>query len=91
MIANSGPLTQLTKAIIGNTVTPYIGECSDLRNDPLVLELPAKTDKASLYWQITDAWQSTLADLEPAGMDKGTRCKYLISVWLSVLVMPVTS
>ncbi len=61
VVANSGPITQTTEAITPNTVTPYISEFSDLRKGPLVLELPAKTDKASLYGQIVDAWQLTLA------------------------------
>ena len=67
-----------TEAITPNTVTPYIAEFSDLRSGPLVLELPAKTDKASLYGQIVDAWQVTLADVGPSGMDKGAGGKYLM-------------
>ena len=44
----------------------------------MVLELPAKTDKASLYGQIVDAWQTTIADVGPAGLDKGAGGKYLL-------------
>lgn len=76
--ANPGPLTTMTEAITPNTVTPYICEFSDLRKGPLVLELPAKTDKASLYGQIVDAWQVTLADVGPTGLDKGAGGKYLL-------------
>ncbi len=43
-----------------------------------MLELPAKTDKASLYGQIVDAWQVTLADVGPTGLDKGAGGKYLL-------------
>ena len=43
-----------------------------------MLELPAKTDKASLYGQIVDAWQVTLADVGPSGLDKGAGGKYLL-------------
>lgn len=71
VLAYSGPLTQLTEAITGNTVTPYIAANTDLRNGPTVVEVPAKNDKASLYGQIVDAWQVTLADVGPAGQDKG--------------------
>ena len=78
VIANPGPLTQSTELITANTVTPYICEFSDLRNGPIVMELPAKTDKASLYGQIVDAWQVTLADVGPTGMDKGAGGKYLL-------------
>jgi hypothetical protein len=78
IIANSGPLTQTTELITANTVTPYISMFSDLRKGPLVLELPASSDKASLYGQIVDAWQVTIADVGPAGLDKGNGAKYLI-------------
>ncbi len=78
VIANPGPLTQTTELITANTVTPYISLFSDLRKGPLVLELPAKTDKASLYGQIVDAWQLTLADVGPSGLDKGEGAKYII-------------
>ena len=76
--ANPGPLTTMTEAITPNSVTPYIAEFSDLRTGPLVLELPAKSDKASLYGQIVDAWQVTLADVGPSGLDKGEGGKYLL-------------
>jgi hypothetical protein len=60
VIANPGPLTTNTELITANTVTPYIAEFSDLRKGPVVLELPAKSDKASLYGQIKD-----IIDVEP--------------------------
>jgi hypothetical protein len=78
VVAYSEPLTQFAEVITGNTVTPYIGAASDLRNGPVVVELPAKTEKASLYGQIVDAWQVTLADVGPAGRDKGAGGKYLL-------------
>ncbi len=42
------------------------------------MELPARTDKASLYGQIVDAWQVTLADVGPSGLDKGAGGKFLL-------------
>lgn len=78
VIANPGPLTQTTELITANTTTPYISAFSDLRKGPVVLDLPAKTDKASLYGQIVDAWQLTVADVGPSGLDKGAGAKYLL-------------
>lgn len=78
VIAYSAPLTQSAEVITGNTTTPYIGVASDLRAGPIVMELPAATDQASLYGQITDAWQVTLADVGPAGQDNGKGGKYLL-------------
>ncbi|MGB6675935.1 MAG: DUF1214 domain-containing protein [Terriglobales bacterium] len=75
--AFSGPLTMAHELITPNQVTPYIGAVSDLRNGPVVLEVPSKTDKAVLYGQVVDAWQSTIADVGPSGLDKGAGGKYL--------------
>jgi hypothetical protein len=76
--AYSGPLKTIHEVITGNQVTPYVGAVSDLRNGPVVLEVPAKTDKAVLYGQIVDAWQSTIAGVGPVGADKGDGGKYLL-------------
>jgi hypothetical protein len=75
--AYSGPLHTFHEAITGNQVTPYISAVTDLRKGPVVLEVPAKTAKAVLYGQVVDAWQSTIADVGPVGVDKGAGGKYL--------------
>jgi len=75
--AYSGPLHTFHEVITGNQVTPYIAGTSDLRNGPVVLEVPAKTPKAVLYGQVVDAWQATIADVGPSGADKGEGGKYL--------------
>jgi hypothetical protein len=75
--AYSGPLTMKHELITPNQVTPYIGACSDLRNGPVVLEIPSKTDKGVLYGQVVDAWQATIAEVGPVGLDKGAGGKYL--------------
>ena len=78
ILSMSGPLTPIHEVITGNNQTPYIGATTDLRRGPVVLEVPAKNDKASLYGQIVDAWQATVADVGPAGVDKGAGGKYLL-------------
>ena len=75
--AFSGPLKQNMEAITPNTVTPYILAFTDLSSGPVVLEVPAQTEKSSLYGQVVDHWQITIADVGPAGMDKGKGGKYL--------------
>mgnify|MGYP001816692265 CR=1 FL=1 len=77
VIAFSGPAVSKHKAITSNAATPYITAYTDLRKGPVVLEVPAKTEKASLYGQVVDAWQSTIADVGPSGLDKGEGGKYL--------------
>jgi len=76
--AYSSTLLPHAEVITGNTVTPYIAAVTDLRNGPVVLEVPARGEKASLYGQIVDAWQLTLADVGPAGVDQGAGGKYLL-------------
>jgi hypothetical protein len=75
--ATSRPLSPIQEGITTNQVTPYISATSDLRNGPIVLEVPAKTDKGVMYGQVVDAWQATIADVGPAGLDKGAGGKYL--------------
>jgi hypothetical protein len=74
----SGPLLPHTEVITGNTVTPYIAATSDLRNGPVVLVIPAGNEKATIYGQILNAWQATIADVGPAGRDQGKGGKYLL-------------
>jgi hypothetical protein len=76
--AFDGPLHTFHELITPNQVTPYIGALCDLRNGPVVLVVPAKTDKAVLYGQIVDVWQATVADVGPSGADKGEGGKYLV-------------
>ena len=65
--AYSGPLHTFHELITPNQVTPYIGALADLRNGPVVLEVPAKTVKGVLYGQVVDAWQVTIAEIGPVG------------------------
>ena len=77
ILSYSGPLRTIQEAITPNQVTPYICATSDLRNGPVVLEVPAKTNKAVLYGQVVDAWQVTITGVGPVGEDKGSGGKYL--------------
>jgi hypothetical protein len=70
-------MTAKQELITANSATPYIAFTADLRNGPVVLEMPAKTDKGALYGQVVDACQTTIADVGPAGVDKGAGSKYL--------------
>lgn len=78
IIAYSAPATPHLEAITANSTTPYISAFTDLQKGPVVLEVPATSDEASLYGQIVDAWQFTIADVGPAGMDKGQGGKFLL-------------
>jgi hypothetical protein len=78
IIAYAKPATPRLEALTANNQTPYITAFTDLSKGPAVLVLPAATEKASLYGQIVDAWQVTIGDVGPAGVDKGKGGKYLL-------------
>jgi len=79
IIAYSAPATPKLEAITANSTTPYITAFTDLRKGPVILELPAAGSDGSLYGQIVDAWQFTIADVGPAGLDKGKGGKFLLT------------
>ncbi len=79
IIAYSGTATPKLEAITANSTTPYITAFSDLRKGPVVLEIPAASEDGSVYGQVVDAWQFTIADVGPSGLDKGKGGKLLFT------------
>ena len=71
VLAWSEPAKPSAELLTANNVTPYLLSQTDLSKGPVVVEIPAATDKASLYGQIVDHWQLTIADVGPSGIDKG--------------------
>lgn len=79
IIAYSGTATPKLEAITANSTTPYITAFTDLRRGPAVLEIPAAGADGSVYGQVVDAWQLTIADVGPSGLDKGAGGKLLFT------------
>jgi hypothetical protein len=79
VLAWSGPAKPNLEALTGNNQTPYLLSQTDLSKGPVVVEIPAATEKASLYGQIVDHWQITIADVGPSGIDKGKGGKILLT------------
>ena len=77
IIAWSKPATPYLEGVTGNNQTPYLLSQTDLSKGPVVLEVPAATDKASLYGQVVDHWQISVADIGPSGVDAGKGGKIL--------------
>ncbi|UNK48598.1 DUF1214 domain-containing protein [Lysobacter sp. S4-A87] len=67
------------EALTANSSTPYISAFTDLQKGPVVLEVPEAGTPGTLYGQVVDAWQFTIADVGPSGMDKGKATKYLFT------------
>lgn len=76
-VAYSAPATPKLEAITANSSTPYITAFTDLRKGPAVLEVPAASAEGSVYGQVVDAWQFSIADVGPSGLDKG-QCGKLV-------------
>lgn len=79
IIAYSAPATPTLEALTANATTPYITAFADLRRGPVVLELPVAGADGSLYGQVIDAWQLTIADVGPSGLDEGRGAKVLFT------------
>lgn len=79
IIAYSAVGTPKLEAITANSTTPYIAAYTDLRKGPVVLEVPAAGPDGSLYGQVVDAWQFTIADVGPSGIDRGNGAKLLFT------------
>jgi hypothetical protein len=71
--------TPKLETLTANSSTPYVGAYTDLRKGPVVLEVPEADASGSLYGQVVDAWQFTIADVGPSGLDKGKASKYLFT------------
>jgi hypothetical protein len=64
------------------TLTPnpdaiYLMPFINTKEEPMVLEIPP-ADEGSLTGSIDDCWQTAVADVGPAGVDKGKGGKYVI-------------
>jgi hypothetical protein len=72
IIAYSATATPKLEAITANSTTPYITAFTDLRKGPVVLEIPAASAEGSVYGQVVDAWQFTIADVVRPASTKAT-------------------
>jgi hypothetical protein len=79
VLAFSKPAKPNLETLTANNQTPYLSSQTDLRQGPVVLEVPAASDRASLYGQIVDHWQITIADIGPSGIDAGKGGKILLT------------
>ena len=64
--------------LTANDVTPYTIASLTLKDGPIVVEVPAATDKVGYFGTILDAWQLPVADVGPTGDDQGKGGKYLL-------------
>lgn len=73
----SKPAVARHELMTANNQVPYMVTSLNLRNGPVVVEIPPAGAKALLFGSFLDTWQAPLADVGPAGEDAGKGGKYL--------------
>ena len=63
------PLDSKHGFLTANDVTAYGWGNISTANGPVVIEVPAASDKVSYFGSILNAWQQPLEDIGPAGAD----------------------
>ena len=64
--------------LTANDVTAYAWGSITLKDGPIVVEVPAATDKINYFGTLVNAWDQPIEDVGPAGADKGKGGKYLL-------------
>jgi len=61
-----------------NNTTPYILTYWNIKDGPIVVEIPPSTDGVGVFGTLMDAWQRPIDDIGAAGRDKGRGATYLL-------------
>lgn len=73
----SKPATPRHELLTANNQVPYMLTSLNLRQGPVVVEIPAAGAKANLFGSFVDNWQAPIVDVGPSGTDEGRGGKYL--------------
>lgn len=79
ILAMSGVATPKFETWTANSSTPYIVAYSDLAGGPVVLDVPPAEPEGSFYGQVVNAWQASIADIGPSGVDGGRGARILFT------------
>lgn len=61
-----------------NDTTPYISFYWNIKDGPIVVEIPPSKDGIGVFGTLMDAWQRPIDDVGAAGRDKGLGGKYVL-------------
>ena len=61
-----------------NNTTPYINFFWNVKDGPVVVEIPASADGVGIFGTLMDAWQRPIDDVGAKGRDKGNGGKYVL-------------
>ncbi|WP_340112129.1 DUF1254 domain-containing protein [Maribellus mangrovi] len=73
----SAPPTASIEALTANNQTPYASIFLNTKEGPVVLDIPPASDRTAIFGSAVDIWQEPVADIGPAGEDKGKGGKYV--------------
>jgi len=76
---NSKVQTWRLRVTTNNNTTPYLYTFWNVKDGPVVVEIPASTKDVGLTGTLMDAWQRPLEDVGAKGKDQGRGAKYLIT------------
>jgi hypothetical protein len=77
VILFSKPAVPRHELLTANNQVPYMFTVLNLRQGPVVVEIPAAGAKAELFGSFVDNWQAPIVDVGPSGTDEGRGGKYL--------------
>jgi len=75
----SRPVNAKNQTLTPNPDTIYLNPFYDTTNGPVVVEIPPAEDGHVIVGSFDVSWQNALADVGPAGLDKGKGAKYLLT------------
>jgi hypothetical protein len=73
----SKPMVSRHGFLTANNNVPYVIVVLNTKDGPVVLDVPAASEKTMYFGTIIDLWQTPIADVGPNGDDKGKGGKYL--------------
>jgi hypothetical protein len=75
---NSKVQTWRLRTTTNNNTTPYIFIFWNVKDGPVVVDIPPSSKDVGLFGTLMDAWQRPLEDVGAKGKDQGRGAKYLI-------------
>ena len=69
----SKPAVPRHELLTANNQVPYMLTTLNLRQGPVVVEIPAAGEKAGLFGSFVDNWQAPIVDVGPSGRTKARR------------------
>ena len=75
----SRPVNSKNQTLTPNPDTIYLNPFYDTTNGPIVVEIPPADADHVIVGSFDVSWQNALADVGPAGEDKGQGARYLIT------------